>query len=388
MDVIGMPAPMSVLGPDQDAWTPTENPRRFFDELAPARLFVPLHGADVLWEEESFLGGSALAVFFDMPDDVEPTEIAQVSCDQLYRMTMGRPDAHIWLNPDEEVPFFCVTMAGLGALARGENPVNLLGAWFFVDPSRNPANTVQTIALPEGVVRKNRPTAAKTKELLDLLDQSDENRSESWLERFREAVLDAIFVHGPAEPALEDGFPYLVLKVPSEADKSGTSLIEELEKATNQGCGIRIEYQRNAAPPLTDTDAENSETGRYLISFGELLSLRQFHAFQAPRPLASMLVDPQPLADYFIGQPPINILPGYALDALENYLAKETGKDEVAVSAMAQPKEDGYLRLVVPISPVDFAMPEFFERANRGIAWYLPESYSYVTGDFLDKVAS
>lgn len=398
-DVIGLASPASIPV-EEETWQPSENPRRFFDELAVGRLYVDVRGNDLLWEEDTILGGVAVSAFFDMPEDVEPTEIAQVSCDQLYRMSMNRPDGPIWINPTDEEPFFCVTLAGLGALARAENPVNFLGAWFFLDPNRDASAMVQTVSLPEGIIRKNRPTRAKAAEITRLIEQPAEDRSERWQEHFREAVLDALFVPGPDDPAVIEGFPYFILETAAADEVPSTSLVEFLERATERGCGIAIEAPRADADDAstdgdstdeaatddvsTDNTSATADVSRFLFSFGELMSLRQFRAFEAPRPLASALIDPRPVGDCLVGQPPLNVLPAYALDALEDYLAKQSGKGEVAVTAMAQPKQDDYLHLVVSMQPIDFAMPEYFDRAYKAVAWFLPESYTYVCEQMLE----
>src|SRR5262249_36615405 len=118
------------------------------------------------------------------------------------------------------------------------------------------------------------------------------------------------------------------------SEEPNSTLVGILEEATNKGCGIAIDPNRPG--------------GGHLFRFGDLMSLRQYRTFDAPRPLASGLVDPEPMGDYLVGQPPIHILPGYALDTLEEYLARQTGKEEVAVTALAQPKQDEYLHLLVP----------------------------------------
>src|SRR5262249_25866772 len=144
--------------------------------------------------------------------------------------------------------------------------------------------------------------------------------------KFYTTVVDASFACG--EPQVcegPDGFPYFGLHSPPPMQPfDAYSISHLLELVTENGVGIALNPRGN------DVD--------WVFTYGELVSLRAFGAFDADTPFG----DPPPAEEndekgettVILGEPSESVLPGYCRRALAAYLKESVGIKKPGVFLM------------------------------------------------------
>lgn len=212
----------------------------------------------------------------------------------------------------------------------------------------------------------------KTQQVLDLFKVDRDDRDQGWRRKFYAAIVDASMA-APKDQALEgpDGFPYFVLNPPPANQGFETFCVSHiLETCLAEGLGVVI--QPDPPPP------------EWVFPYGLLWALKEFGSFEVVSPENDSQAQnsdaaPEGSGQVMAGQPSASFFPPYARKVIREFLKKKTGKTDLQVMLVNDPRSNPVQSLVFNVFAEDFEDQQQFGNIMYRLTWFLPRHYGLVS---------
>lgn len=210
----------------------------------------------------------------------------------------------------------------------------------------------------------------KTLILSRLFQVPGEQRDENWQKTFLDNVADASFTCGnPQVIQGPDGFLYFELNIPAPGIEFQCFVIRHLSEDFLLEHGLGIVIHPSKSPP------------EWVFSYGDIANFHLRNEFYTetdapPMPANEIITEEEKV---LVAQPSEYYLPQKTRDVLRNFL-KYHGLENVRIMLIQRHKPGGIIEeLVFNLTREKFDTQERYEAVMRGIGWFLPRHYTYVS---------
>lgn len=211
----------------------------------------------------------------------------------------------------------------------------------------------------------------KTADVIELLEQPREQRTEAWRRQFFTALPDASMqAESPQVIRGPDGFPYFALSTPEPGAEFDAFCVNHvLDACLSQGFGIVINPRKSPQPD-------------FVFSFGSLWAYKLRGNFEPPAPPRQ--ADGETKAqieqerEVTIAQPSEEYLPTFARRAISRFLSEAVNVPTPSCFVVIDPAITPPQNLAFNVAPENFENQEVFQRVMRALSWFLPRDYGMV----------